>query len=240
MVRTHRLGLLVAVATLLAGCAGAPTSPPGQRDQLAFGIAMAERGLWSEALFRFEQAARANPGDPRILNNLAVAHEALGNFDAALESYRAALALAPGNSDLMANYDRFASFYESFRVREEAELAASPSEPEAGDPTSANGAVPGDRLLAEGEGEDEGSAGAPVERPGGEQGEQGEPPPPEAEEPTGQGPPPTEPERGTEAENEADEEPEGDEADEAEAGEEEGPREPPEEDEQEGDADEQR
>jgi tetratricopeptide (TPR) repeat protein len=226
MVRTHRLGLLVAVATLLAGCAGAPTSPPGQRDQLAFGIAMAERGLWSEALFRFEQAARANPGDPRILNNLAVAHEALGNFDAALESYRAALALAPGNSDLMANYDRFASFYESFRVREEAELAASPSEPEAGDPTSANGAVPGDRLLAEGEGEDEGSAGAPVERPGGEQGEQGAPP--------------TEPERGTEAENEADEEPEGDEADEAEAGEEEGPREPPEEDEQEGDADEQR
>lgn len=136
MVMTHRLGWLVAISALLAGCASGTAGPPSERDQLAFGIAMAERGLWSEAHFRFEEAARVNPRDPRILNNLAVANEALGNFDAALESYRAALGLAPGNAELKANYDRFVSFYESFRARQEIERAPLPPEPVAALPSA--------------------------------------------------------------------------------------------------------
>ena len=76
---------------------------------------MAKEGLWQEALFRFERADRLDPKNPKILNNLAVAQEANGQFDAALETYRQALALAPGSKDLKDNYARFVDFYQSYR-----------------------------------------------------------------------------------------------------------------------------
>ncbi len=86
---------------------------------MQFGVEMARNGLWREALFRFENAERQRPGDPEILNNIAVAHEALGNFDLALEAYRLALDRAPGNNDLRRNYSHFTEFYQSFRPPEE-------------------------------------------------------------------------------------------------------------------------
>ena len=43
-----------------------------------FGVDMARKGLWSEALFRFQQADKAEPNTGRILNNMAVAYEAVG------------------------------------------------------------------------------------------------------------------------------------------------------------------
>jgi tetratricopeptide (TPR) repeat protein len=87
----------------------------GAKDQVAFGVAMAQRGLWSEALFRFEQASGLDPRNPSILNNLAVAHEALGLFDQALDLYRQALELDPANRGLKRNYARFVEFYQSFK-----------------------------------------------------------------------------------------------------------------------------
>jgi len=55
-----------------------------------------------------------------------VASEALGKFDQALDYYKQGLAQAPGDAELKANYDRFVSFYESFRARGD-EKAAHPS-----------------------------------------------------------------------------------------------------------------
>jgi tetratricopeptide (TPR) repeat protein len=118
MARALRFASLATVLLALPGCAGGGGRVKSPDEQLGFGVRMAERGLWSEALFRFEQAQRLGGGsDAQVLNNLAVAHEALGNFDQALELYRQALALDPGNRDLKANYDRFVSFYESFRAQ---------------------------------------------------------------------------------------------------------------------------
>ena len=118
MARPVRFASLLTVLAALLGCGGGGARTHTPEDQLQFGVQMAERGLWSEALFRFEQAQRQGQGnDAEVLNNLAVAHEALGRFDEALEHYRQALALAPGNRDLKANYDRFVSFYESFRAQ---------------------------------------------------------------------------------------------------------------------------
>lgn len=105
-------GLLAVL--LLAGCGGA-TAGHGARDQMQFGVRMAQQGLWSEALFRFEKARRLDPGNVRVLNNLAVALEAAGRYEEALGVYQEALELAPGNRNLRDNYARFADFYQSFR-----------------------------------------------------------------------------------------------------------------------------
>lgn len=120
--------LLLALAPL--GCAGgsAPaTGAPGA--QLEFGVQMARRGLWNEALFRFEQAQRSNPNNPRLLNNLAVAYEAVGRYDEALATYQKAVRMAPGESRIRENLSRFSQFYESFRPDEEGGEAA-PAEAE--------------------------------------------------------------------------------------------------------------
>ncbi len=87
--------------------------------QLNFGVQMAKRGLWSEALFRFKQAERTQPGDPRVLNNLAVAYEAVGLFEEALETYKAALKADSANRELRRNYARFIEFYQAFKPEEE-------------------------------------------------------------------------------------------------------------------------
>lgn len=132
-------GLLVLVSLL-----GFAVARPGlseekksatQAEQLAFGVKMAQRGLWSEALFRFQQAARLKPSDPKVLNNLAVAHEALGLFDQALEIYREALRVDPNNQTLRRNYARFVEFYQSFKPPAEGEKGEASENGEEADET---------------------------------------------------------------------------------------------------------
>jgi len=119
------LGLLFGVVGLLAltlavsGAAEAAKKRTTTADeQLDFGVKMARKGLWSEALFRFDQARRLDPGNVRILNNVAVAYEATGRFEQALEAYQDALAADPGNRDLRRNYSQFLEFYQSFKPAE--------------------------------------------------------------------------------------------------------------------------
>ena len=109
-------------------------SAPDAKAQLAFGVDMAKRGLWSEALFRFEQARLLAPGNVSILNNLAICYEAGGRFEEALETYREALRLAPENRALKQNYSRFAEFYQGYRPRKATApvTAPAPVEPSPG------------------------------------------------------------------------------------------------------------
>ena len=102
---------------LVGLCGAAPLEAAD--EQLKFGVDMAKRGLWSEALFRFRQADKAQPGNPKVLNNLAVAYEAVGLFEEALETYQAALKADPANRELRRNYARFIEFYQSFKPEEE-------------------------------------------------------------------------------------------------------------------------
>ena len=131
----------LAGAALFLACGGS-ASPRQPSDQIAFGVEMAREGLWSEAYFRFEQAARLGGENAAVYNNLAVAAEALGRFDEALSHYQKALRLDPGNRDLRSNYDRFSSFYESFRAREEGgEAGGEPEGGEGSQPEAADGAA---------------------------------------------------------------------------------------------------
>lgn len=120
--------VMIAIGGLIA-CSGygAPGNPSAQVN---FGVSMAQKGLWSEALFRFEKAARMAPNNVNVLNNLAVAEEALGHFDSALKHYQEALRLEPGNLALKRNYSRFIEFYQSFKPQDGAtsEKSASPAQ----------------------------------------------------------------------------------------------------------------
>ena len=96
----------------------APLAADKGSEQMEFGVRAAKKGLWREALFRWERALKLSPGNPRILNNLAVACETEGNFQKADELYREALRLAPNDGDIKQNYDLFSAYYKEFLARQ--------------------------------------------------------------------------------------------------------------------------
>src|SRR4029079_11027985 len=110
----------VCVAALLplGACSGnAVRQPDSSAAQLSFGVNMAQRGLWQEALFRFREAERLDPQNPRVHNNLGVAYEAAGDYESALKHYKRALEISPDNRQAKANYARFVEFYQSFKAK---------------------------------------------------------------------------------------------------------------------------
>lgn len=112
--------LIFLLPLLLVACGGGYGRPDAAGSQLSFGVDMAKRSLWSEALFRFHQAERLDPNNPRVYNNLAVAYEATGDYQKALEYYQKALKASPDSRDLRANYARFVEFYQGFKPDEPA------------------------------------------------------------------------------------------------------------------------
>jgi Flp pilus assembly protein TadD len=104
----------LALALLLAGCASTKGTAGEARAQMREGVQAAQHNYWQEALFRFESARSLDPNDAEILNNTAVALEAMGRYDDALATYKLALHNAPRNSVIRKNYARFAEFYTSY------------------------------------------------------------------------------------------------------------------------------
>ena len=116
-----QVGFLSLLGFLLAGPGAlAKDKPIGPKDEIAFGIRMAERELWSEALFRFQQAESMGDKGAAVYNNMAVAYEALGVFDKAREYYQKALSADRDNQSLRRNYSRFVEFYQAFNTDGEA------------------------------------------------------------------------------------------------------------------------
>lgn len=77
------------------------------RSQVAFGIDVAQRGLWREAIYRWERAAEIDPKYAPALNNLAVAYEHEGQLDKARQAYEKALEIDPNNVQIRQNYELF-------------------------------------------------------------------------------------------------------------------------------------
>ena len=77
------------------------------RSQVEFGIAVAQKGLWKEAIYRWERAIAIDPTYAAAFNNLAVAYEQAGQFDKAREAYEKAVSLEPNNTTIQQNYDLF-------------------------------------------------------------------------------------------------------------------------------------
>ena len=96
---------------LLVALVSASTAWAGQRgqakEQVEFGIQVAQRGLWKEAIYRWERATQLDPTYAAAFNNLAVAYEHEGQLAKAREAYEKALALEPNNALVRQNYDLF-------------------------------------------------------------------------------------------------------------------------------------
>jgi len=77
------------------------------RKEVEFGIAVAQKGLWREAIFRWQRATEIDPTYAAAFNNLGIAYEQLGKFEQAGKAYEKALELEPQNLTIQQNYDLF-------------------------------------------------------------------------------------------------------------------------------------
>ncbi len=77
------------------------------KSQVAFGINVAQRGLWREAIYRWEKAAELDPTYAAAFNNLAIAYEHEGQLDKARKAYEKAAELDPNSAEIRQNYDLF-------------------------------------------------------------------------------------------------------------------------------------
>jgi Flp pilus assembly protein TadD len=94
--------LLIGLVIWHSGCA--LNRYPSSADELKFALFAVDKGMWSEAKFRFENLVKANPNNALAHNNLAVSLEALGLFQEAEAEYIRALNLDPNNDYIKENY----------------------------------------------------------------------------------------------------------------------------------------
>jgi Flp pilus assembly protein TadD len=104
MLRYAVLGALFTFAVTAPALADARSDA---RTQVAFGIDVAQRGLWREAIYRWEKATEIDPTYAAAYNNLAVAYEHEGQFEKARLAYGKALELDPGNIQVRQNFELF-------------------------------------------------------------------------------------------------------------------------------------
>jgi tetratricopeptide (TPR) repeat protein len=97
-----------------------------QEQTLKFAADMAEQGNWREAQYRWGQVAAKDPSNASVVNNLAVAAEATGRLDEALDLYARALTLSGGDDRIRLNEAR------ARRLREEIRRAEGQDEVEDG------------------------------------------------------------------------------------------------------------
>jgi Flp pilus assembly protein TadD len=88
------------------------------RQEVEFGIEVARRGLWREAIYRWEKAVELNPSNASARNNLAIAYEQQGDFELAEREYKRALELDPNSIHIRQNYELFREAYEKRKRKE--------------------------------------------------------------------------------------------------------------------------
>lgn len=97
----------VILAFFFATVAAASADRGAAKDQVDFGIKVAQNGLWREAQYRWERAVELDPSYAQAWNNLAIAYEHAGRFDEARKAYETAIKLDPKNMMIRQNYDLF-------------------------------------------------------------------------------------------------------------------------------------
>src|SRR4249919_1600361 len=102
-----RVALFMAAATIVSAGTAFADARSDAKAQVEFGINVAQRGLWREAIYRWEKAIEIDPTYAAAFNDLAVAYEHEGQLDKAREAYEKALAIEPNNPQIKQNYELF-------------------------------------------------------------------------------------------------------------------------------------
>jgi type IV pilus assembly protein PilF len=101
------------VAALVAFAATVTASPSfadnksEAKSQVEFGINVAQRGVWREAIYRWQKATELDPTYAAAFNDLAIAYEHEGQLDKARKAYEKAIELDPNNTQVRQNYELF-------------------------------------------------------------------------------------------------------------------------------------
>jgi len=99
-----------AAALVLVALSTAPAAADVRTDakkQVEFGISVAQRGLWREAIYRWLRAVEIDPTYAAAHNNLGIAYEHEGELDKARAAYERAIELEPDNTFIKQNYELF-------------------------------------------------------------------------------------------------------------------------------------
>ena len=91
-------------------------------ETMRFAADMAKRGNWREAKYRWDKAELLEPGNPRVLNNQAVALEAMGDSEGARKLYIRAATLARGETVIDTNLLRSDRFWSQVRETGDGEV----------------------------------------------------------------------------------------------------------------------
>jgi Flp pilus assembly protein TadD len=107
MHRTIRTWTLAVILLSVSAPSLSADARSDARAQVEFGIAVAQKGLWKEAAYRWERATKIDPTYASAYNNLAIAYEQQGDFEKARGAYEKAIELEPDNAMIRQNYDLF-------------------------------------------------------------------------------------------------------------------------------------
>jgi type IV pilus assembly protein PilF len=102
-----RVARIVACAATVSASPSFADARSDARSQVDFGISVAQRGLWREAIYRWEKAAELDPTYAAAFNDLAIAYEHDGQLARARKAYDKAIELDPTNALIRQNFELF-------------------------------------------------------------------------------------------------------------------------------------
>src|SRR4249919_2578245 len=102
-----RVALFMAAATIVSAGTAFADARSDAKAQVEFGINVAQRGLWREAIYRWEKAVELDPSYAAAFNDLAIAYEHEGQLDKARKAYEKAIDLAPNSPEIRQNFELF-------------------------------------------------------------------------------------------------------------------------------------
>jgi Flp pilus assembly protein TadD len=102
-----RVALLAVLLALVIALPARADVRGDARAEVAFGIDVAQKGLWREAIYRWERAVELDPSYGSAFNDLAVAYEHEGQLDKARKAYERAIELEPNNAQIRQNFELF-------------------------------------------------------------------------------------------------------------------------------------
>ena len=107
ILRPVPLMTLAAIGLLLIAGPAHADARHDAKAEVEFGIDVAQRGLWREAIYRWEKAVEIDPAYAAAFNDLAIAYEHEGQLQKARKAYDKALELDPNNTQIRQNYELF-------------------------------------------------------------------------------------------------------------------------------------